>query len=97
MYSVTVMMNVIEFYKINKPVLHSFHIRWTFVIHSIFGFMLKIRSYTENKDFAVKPCSFSRNIVLCFMSDGHTVYDILYLSFTLFICHWIHKGCIQRI
>ena len=46
MYSVTVVRIVIEFGKISKSDLHSFHIRWTFVSRWIFGFMFLICSYT---------------------------------------------------
>ena len=34
MYSVAVVSIVIEFWKRGKPVLHSFHIRWIFVLRS---------------------------------------------------------------
>ena len=46
LYSVTAVKIVIEFGKRSKSVLHSFHIRWTFVLRWIFGFMFLICSYT---------------------------------------------------
>ena len=39
-YSVTVVwIVIIEFWLRSMPVMHSFHIRWTFVLHWIFWFM----------------------------------------------------------
>ena len=43
------MRNVIKFFERSKPVLHWFHVQWTFVLLCIFSFMFQMRSYTVNK------------------------------------------------
>ena len=86
MYSVTVMTNVIEFYKIIKPVLHAFHIRWTFVLHWILGFMFQIRSYRGNrKDFLLSHVIFTV-ILFCFTF----VSCLLHIRF---VSRWTFASC----
>ena len=51
----------------SKPVLHPFHIRWTFVLRWIFRFMFQIMFYTGNtEDFLLGHVIFAVWVLFCF-------------------------------